>query len=87
MSDRTLTVKEAAGRFGVTQHTVLSWIRSGELPAIDVSRKRGGRPSWRITPDALARFERARTAMPAPEPIRKQRKCAAVKDPGFVEYF
>jgi len=77
----SLTIKEIAERLAVTQHTVLAWIRSGELKAMDVSRTRGGKPQWRVTPEALEAFELARTATPTP-PRRRRRK-----KPDVVEFF
>lgn len=49
MPERALTVRDLCERFHVGEHTALAWIRSGELAAVDVSRKRGGRPRWRAT--------------------------------------
>jgi len=44
-----LTPPEVARRWGVAPETVISWIRSGELKAIDVSARPGiGRPRYRI---------------------------------------
>jgi excisionase family DNA binding protein len=77
MGERTLTVAEIADRFGVDPHTVLGWIRSGELRAINVGRKPGARkPRWRITAEALTTFELCRTANPAPPPTRRRRQPA-----------
>lgn len=70
----TLTVLALAERYAVSQHTVLQWIRTGELRAVDVSRRLGGRPRWRITPDAMAAFELLRTPTPAPATKRRQRQ-------------
>ena len=57
----TYGVKDICERYGVGEHTVLGWIRNGELKSIDVSRKRGGRLKWRITQKALESFELLRT--------------------------
>lgn len=61
----TKTVKDLMERYGVAQHTVLAWIRSGELKAINVgvSSKRK-KPRWRIGDDALEAFEKSRTSAP-----------------------
>jgi excisionase family DNA binding protein len=76
MSDRTLSVKELCERYGVNQHTVLGWIRSGELTAINVGRRLGTKkPRWRITPEALKAFELLRTPA-APIPRTRRRKQA-----------
>lgn len=68
----TYTVAQLSERYGVSQHYVLSWIRQGDLRAVDVSRSRGGRPRWRITASALDAFEAART--PTPAPARRARR-------------
>lgn len=57
------TVQEIQRRYGVTVHTVLGWIRAGELRAVNVGRAPGKKkPRWRITEHALEQFELARTA-------------------------
>jgi len=82
MSDRALTVRELVQRYGVGEHTVLGWIHCGDLRAIDVSRNRGGKPRWRITADALASFEIARTAVPPPPRTRRKKQTA-----GIIEFY
>jgi excisionase family DNA binding protein len=68
------TVEELTHRFGVTEHTVLIWIRAGELKAVNVGRTPDGRkPRWRITEQALAEFEVLRTPTP-PVPRTRRRK-------------
>ena len=70
-----LTVADLCDKVGVTEHTVLTWIRSGELPAVNVGRRPGaGKPRWRVSPEALAQFVQTRgtggaTATP-PKPRR-----------------
>jgi excisionase family DNA binding protein len=78
----TLTVKDICERFCVSEHTVLAWINRGELRAVNVGRRPGAkRPRWRITPEALAAFELART--PSPPPPRGRRR----QRPGEVVQF
>ena len=73
----TLSVRDLCKRFAVSEHTVLGWIRSGELRAVNVGRKLvSKRPRWRITPEALEAFELLRTPTP-PLPKTKRRKQAA----------
>jgi excisionase family DNA binding protein len=68
------TVEDLTNRFGVTVHTVLTWIHSGELKAVNVGRTRSGKkPRWRVTEQALAEFEAFRTPTPPP-PRGKHRK-------------
>jgi excisionase family DNA binding protein len=69
----TYGVKELCERFHVGEHTVLGWIKRGELRAINVSRKPGGKPKWRITQEALEAFELVRTSAPK-QPRRSRRK-------------
>jgi transposase len=57
------SVQSVARRYGVGQDKVLSWIRSGELEAVNVvSSLAKWRPRWIITPEALERFERRRSS-------------------------
>lgn len=63
----TLTVKDVCERYGVTDHTVLGWIRGGELKAVNVGRDpRARKPRWRVTEAAIAAFEELRSASPPP---------------------
>lgn len=79
-----LTPPQIAKLCGVSAETVRdSWIRSGELKASDVSRTRGGRPSWRISPDALDQFLAARAATPPPKPTRRRKR----RDLNVTEYY
>ena len=73
----TYGVKDICKRFGVGEHTVLAWIKSGELVAINVSRRLGGRPRWRFTVEAIQAFETLRAAMPAQPRSRRRRTKAA----------
>jgi excisionase family DNA binding protein len=77
------TVQDLTNRYNVTVHTVLGWIRSGELRAVNVGRRPGARkPRWRITEDALAAFELSRT--PTPPPPRAQRRKRALE---IIEFY
>ena len=79
----TLTVGAVAARYGVKDHTVLTWIHSGELRAVNVARRAGGgRPSWRIPAAALEAFEALRT--PTRRPGRKPRKA---KPAGVISFY
>jgi excisionase family DNA binding protein len=76
------TVQDLCERYGVTGHTVLAWIRSGELRAVNVGRRLGaGKPRWRITQEALTEFELLRTpTAPAPKVRRK-------RQPEVIEFY
>lgn len=71
----TYQVKDIRERYGVSEQTVLKWIHSGELKAIDVSPQRKTRPKWRISEDALKAFEQLRECtVPPPAPIRRKKR-------------
>jgi excisionase family DNA binding protein len=74
------TVQDIQKRYGVTDHTVLEWIDSGELKAINVGRRSGKKkPRWRISEKALADFEQLRTPTPtATTPRSRKRRTADV---------
>jgi transposase len=63
-----------AKRYGVDPHKVLSWIKRGELHAIDVAGQTGGRPRYRISQEAIAQFEARRSAEPSPKITRVRRQ-------------
>ncbi len=69
----TLTVRDVQDRYGVTAATVLTWIRAGELQAVNVSRSaKSKKPRWRITAMAIDAFEATR--MPnSPRPRARRR--------------
>ena len=60
----TLSVRDISERYAVKEHTVLAWIRSGELRALNLARTANGRPRYSIDVVDLERFERARTVIP-----------------------
>jgi excisionase family DNA binding protein len=75
----TLSVRDLCERYGVSEHTVLGWIRSGELRAINVGRRLGAKkPRWRITPEALEAFEILRTQTSPPPRARRRNRPADV---------
>jgi excisionase family DNA binding protein len=70
----TFSIRDVCERYGVSEHSVLSWIRNGELTALNVGRTPAGKkPRWRITEQALIEFEALRTPTP-PLPRTKRRK-------------
>ena len=75
----TLSVRDVCERLGVNEHTVLGWIRSGELRAVNVGRRPGGKkPRWRITQEALEAFEQLRRPTPSVPRARRRRRPAEV---------
>jgi hypothetical protein len=54
----TFSVRDLCQRYAVTEYTLLSWIRSRELRAINVGRSlKAKKPRWRVTPEALDAFD------------------------------
>jgi hypothetical protein len=80
---RYLTPPEYARSRGVDAHKIAALIKSGELEAVNFATSTGGRPRWKISPEAIAIFEAARSATPAPKIVRCRRR----KTPGIVEFF
>ena len=75
MGERYLSIRDLCERYGVGEHTVLGWIRSGELRAVNVGRRPGGKkPRWRIATEALAAFEALRTPSPPPPRTRNRKQ-------------
>lgn len=57
-----LSVAEIAESVGVREHTVLEWIRRGDLEAYNVGRAANKqKPRWRIAQAALDKFLQARS--------------------------
>jgi len=66
-----LTPPEVARSLRVSESKVASWIKSGRLPAINVSE--GQRPKYRIARQALDDFLASRAVTPAARPVRRER--------------
>jgi hypothetical protein len=71
-----LTPPELAAQWGIDPAKILTWIRSGELRAIDASTRRGGKPRFLIDLADVAAFEAARAVGPAPKVQRRKRQTA-----------
>jgi excisionase family DNA binding protein len=77
------TIRDICDRLGVTEHTVLGWIRHRELRAMNVGRRPGAKkPRWRITQEALEAFEQLRTSTP-PVPRARRRR----RPPDLIEFY
>ena len=79
------TPREVARQRRVRVSTIFGWIRRGELEAINHAPTHLGKPRWKISPDALAAFDRARSSrsMIAPSPRRRGRG----RGVPVIEYF
>ncbi len=67
-----LTPPEVAALLRIRESKILGWVRSGRLPAINVSE--GQRPRYRIARAALDAFLQQRAVAPAVPPARRQRR-------------
>jgi hypothetical protein len=74
-SKERLTPPEVARRLGVSPDTVRKWIATGELAAVNIASPTAKRPRHRIELDALAGFDKRRTAkVVEPSPPRRGRR-------------
>jgi len=80
-----LTPPEVGRRWGISPEKVVGWIRSGELRAINVATRRGGRPRFLIDIVDLAAFEAARAVSPPPRPASRPRRRKTSSD--IIEFF
>ena len=67
-----VTPPQLAKRWQVKLANIYSWIRSGDLPAINMSTGEE-RPRWRLTEADVSDFERRRRTTASPVSARKQR--------------
>lgn len=70
-----MTPPAVARRLAIKPERVIEFVRSGELAAVNVARRGCRRPRFRISPDALARFEAARSGA-SPVALPRQRRRA-----------
>jgi hypothetical protein len=81
VTSRGHTPNELARILRVSPDQVRAWIKSGELGAIDTSRRRCGRPRFVVLPHHLAEWERRRSAAQPPKPARRKRP------PAVIDYY
>jgi predicted site-specific integrase-resolvase len=62
---RHFTPPEYAEKLGTSVNTVLAWIKSGELKALNLASRTSRRPRYRISPEAAEQFELSRSVVPA----------------------
>jgi len=77
---RWLTPPAIAEALGVSHEKVMAWIKSGELPAVDVAARGSRRPRFRISPEAFAEFLERRAVAPPPPRVKRRRSEAQVRD-------
>jgi excisionase family DNA binding protein len=74
------TVRELARFLRVNADKVRSWIKRGELEAINTAMARCRKPRWVITPEALARFESRHKADTPPRPATRRKRQSQMID-------
>jgi hypothetical protein len=72
LSPAGLTVADVARRYRVSPDKVRRWVQAGQIAAVNTAAVLCGRPRYVITPEALADFERARSAGPPPKPAKRK---------------
>jgi hypothetical protein len=75
---------ELAARWGIDPAKVLTWIRNGELRAIDAATRPGGRPRYLIDEADITVFE-ARRAVGGLVPKMPRRRTE--KNMDIIEFF
>lgn len=83
MTPRTkITPPRLAARWGIDACKVVSWIKSGQLKAINAAASLHGRPRYLIDETDVAEFEQRRTVTVEPKPTRRKRQSASI-----IEFF
>jgi hypothetical protein len=82
--DHMLTLREAAKIAGVSYETMIAWANWKEIEAVNVAKKQGRRPRWRIAPAELDRFLRSRARYRHEPPQRRRRPSRSDK---VIEFF
>ncbi len=72
--EKTYSIKDLMARYAVGEHSVGTWIRNGDLTAINVAKRNGGKPQWRVTQEALDRFELLRMKVPPQPKIGRKKR-------------
>jgi hypothetical protein len=72
------TTADVARRLRVGEDTVRTWIKRGELVAVNTAAALCGKPRWIVTPAALEAFERRRSSGNAVKPIRRRGRLPVV---------
>jgi excisionase family DNA binding protein len=71
---RGYTVTDTAKLLRVSEDKIRSWIRSGELSAVNTAGPRTRKPRFVILPHAIEQFASARSAAESPKtPYRRRR--------------
>ena len=82
-SRQKLSPPELARRWGVSAEKVRTWVRTGELKAVNGATRPGERPRFLIDIVDLAEFEARRLVVATPAAPRRRRR----RDIGVTKYF
>lgn len=80
-----LTPPAVAKLLAISAEKVLTWIRNGDLRAVNVAMRLGGRPRWRIRRTDLELFLAAREN--PPRVVRPPQRGRPRRDPNIIEFF
>ncbi len=75
-----LTPPEIAKQMRVTPAKIINFIRSGELAAINVAERAGGRPRWRISQQSLDAFLASRANRRPTKVVRRRKSPLTVTE-------
>jgi excisionase family DNA binding protein len=82
---RYYTVQEAAQVLSCDDETILAWIHSGQLVAIDISKRPGSkRPTWRIPETSMASLIISRRRIQPTAPAQQKPRRRLPKPKQFV---
>jgi hypothetical protein len=80
-----VTPPQLARAWRINVGKILDWIRGGELSAINLAARQGGRPRYRISAEAIRDFELRRTVVPPPQPVTRRRRTR--RDDSVIQFF
>lgn len=75
------SVTDLSRRWRVSGDKIRSFIRKGELVAVNMAANLSARPQWRITPESVEQFEKKRSSNPPPSAPRRRSR------PALVDYY
>ena len=68
------TTRQVADELGTSIDRIVDLIHAGQLIAIDISTRTGGKPRWRISRQTLDQFIARRSSKPLPKLMRRKRQ-------------
>ncbi|HEY2411589.1 MAG TPA: helix-turn-helix domain-containing protein [Pirellulaceae bacterium] len=72
--ERWLSPPAIASLLGCKAEKVISFIKNGEISAVNIASNLLGRPRYRISPEAFEKFLQRRSCMPETKPVRRPRR-------------